>query len=104
MRDARNQGAQLRESVRLQQLALQQHLPGDVHGQEQQLGGAATRIHVGDDAFHLRHLVPAHLDAEPHLLRLLDAVAQRGEEPGALGWGRPLRQVATAQRAGVGRG
>ena len=103
MGDTGDERAQLRQAVRLQQFALQQHLAGHVHRQEQQLGGVAARLHVGDDPFHFGHLVATGFDAEPQLLRLVHALAQRGEQRRALRRRRPLGQVAAAHRASVGR-
>ena len=101
VRHARNERPQLGQAVRLQQLALQQHLPRHVDGEEQQLGGPVATFQVLDHRLHFARRFPAHFDCQARALCLGDGVAQHDGERRALGLGRPVGQRAPAQGPGV---
>ena len=90
----RHEGAELRQPIGLEQLALQQDLPRHVHGEEQQLGRRLDRIDVHDDRLHVAHRIPGERQVE--LLTLTDRLPQRGGEPRPLRLGGPLRKGAPA--------
>ena len=103
MGDTRHQRAQLRQPVRLNQLALQQRFLRYVDGEEQQHRRRARGIDVGDHRLHFPHRLLRHLDGQIDSLQRSHRVPQRPDQRRPLRGGDPFGQGTTLQQ-GVLRG
>ena len=96
VRHSRHQGAELRQTVGLEQALLQQNLPRYVQRQEQQLGHRLPGIDVHDDGPDVACRLARELEGEPHVLPPGHGVLQRGGEETSLVHRGPLRQRPAA--------